>query len=152
MSTISSEQPPKAIQLFEKTWVLIFALIVLNLAPDLGDAFTEFTQGGGHETTIGLAIVGGLVVLQGWLVLSITRSRRTWAKWVLCLLLWVGIANSIRHPELLEGTGPFYAAAYWLQLVLQGFSTYLLFKPPVVEWLRAARTVPQSLDDSPGRP
>lgn len=135
MTGISSEPPPKAIQLFEKTWILIFALTILNLAPDLSDVFGAYSQGGGREATIGLAIVGALVALQAWLVISITRGRRNWAKWVLCLLLWGGIANSIRHPELTTVDGPFHTVMHWAQLSLQAFSTVLLFTPPFIAWL-----------------
>jgi di/tricarboxylate transporter len=91
-----------------------------------------------------LAIVVGLYVLVVWLV---ARRRQNWLRWVLLILLVVGVPFSLKG--IYEGyrASPLIAITTTIQDLMQGLALYFVFTRDARPWFRKSREIDPKVFD-----
>lgn len=134
MNAVARSQLPGPIQNFERLWFLSMLVYGIVAVFDLNPATKAITEQGIRE----LVVVGGYVAsvaLMSWIILSATRRRRRWAKWLLIIL---GFGNTLL--QLLTSTTmvlplPFEVLS-WVAVIPQAAGAFLLLSEDGRAWFK----------------
>lgn len=141
MTDTSVQEMPNVIKRFEQLWFGVVLLSTISVLIVLAQTPIGSTNGLPFEEMFGIAILVLIVCLVVWLVTSVSRRRRSWAKWILIFMVCAGIAGHLRNPSFAFQDGQLAGILTWTSSLLQLVAISLLFTPAANQWL-SSKAIP----------